>query len=48
MSGLVFIVVCGYALVILLLSKEMLTYPKTKITPETKKLPFSIIINYRR
>jgi biofilm PGA synthesis N-glycosyltransferase PgaC len=47
MSGLVFIVVCGYALVILLLSKEMLTYPKTKITPETKKLPFSIIINYR-
>lgn len=47
MSGVVFIVVFGYALVILLLSKEMLTYPKTKISAETKNLPFSIIINYR-
>jgi biofilm PGA synthesis N-glycosyltransferase PgaC len=47
MSGLVFIVIFGYALAILLLSKEMLTYPAIKITPETKKIPFSILINYR-
>jgi biofilm PGA synthesis N-glycosyltransferase PgaC len=47
MSGLIFIVIFGYALAILLLSKEMLTYPAIKITPETKKIPFSILINYR-
>jgi biofilm PGA synthesis N-glycosyltransferase PgaC len=47
MSGLFFIIVFGYALVILLLSKELLTYPATKIDPTLKQLPFSIIINYR-
>ncbi|WP_292890808.1 glycosyltransferase [Nonlabens sp.] len=47
MSGLFFIIVFGYALVILLLSKELLTYPATKIDPSIEQLPFSIIINYR-
>ncbi|QJP34204.1 glycosyltransferase [Nonlabens sp. Ci31] len=47
MSGLFFIIVFGYALMILLLSKEILTYPATKIDPTKEQLPFSIIINYR-
>jgi biofilm PGA synthesis N-glycosyltransferase PgaC len=47
MSWMFFIIVFGYALVIILLSKELLTYPKTVIDPESKKLPFTIIINYR-
>lgn len=47
MIWLFFIIVFGYALVIILLSKELLTYPKTIINPESEKLPFTIIINYR-
>ena len=41
------IIMIGYALVIILLSKEALTYPETKLTTHGDTLPFSIIINYR-
>ncbi|OUS21609.1 glycosyl transferase [Nonlabens dokdonensis] len=47
MSWLFLFIVCGYALVIILLSKELLTYPKTEINDTTKLLPFTVIINYR-
>lgn len=47
MIWLFFIIVFGYALVIILLSKELLTYPKTVIDQESNKLSFTIIINYR-
>lgn len=47
MIWLFFIIVFGYALVIILLSKELLTYPKTIIDPDSEKLPFTVIINYR-
>jgi len=37
----------SYALVILWLSKEALTYPETKAITDSNLLPFTIIINYR-
>ena len=47
MSWLFLFIVCGYALVIILLSKELLTYPKTEVENTEKLLPFTVIINYR-
>lgn len=47
MTWLFSIIMIGYALVIILLSKEALTYPETKSVTDCDPLPFSIIINYR-
>ncbi|PPK96289.1 cellulose synthase/poly-beta-1,6-N-acetylglucosamine synthase-like glycosyltransferase [Nonlabens xylanidelens] len=40
-------VMIGYVLIILLLSKEGLTYPETKAITDGTPLPFTVIINYR-
>lgn len=47
MSTLIFFIILGYAMVILLLSKEFITYSSTPLKGQNKLHCFTVVINYR-